>query len=104
MTKIKQSYKFKEIKKKKIGLGAEFGGIIENNPAHYNKTGAWSKNKPLIDRKKCLACGFCADYCPEGAIEIKMINGQKKAVINYNFCKGCGLCTEQCPRKAIKIK
>lgn len=103
MTKIKTSYKFKEIKKRKNELGSELGVVIDFNSAERIKMRTWSDCYPLIDRDKCLGCGLCVDYCPEGAIEIKIINGKKKTVIDYSFCKGCVICAEQCPRKAIKI-
>lgn len=103
MTKVKESYKIKRSDKNSKKLGSEFGAIIENNSENYTKTGIWSKDKPLVDKNKCIACGICTKYCPEGAIEIKNVGGKKRAVIDYRYCKGCGICAEECPKKAIKF-
>ncbi len=107
MTKIKPSYKIKKNdlnKDKSKKLGSEFAAVIKNDPENYNKTGAWTNKKPMVDKSSCIGCGLCAEHCPEGAIEIKTINGKRKAVIDYTYCKGCGICAENCPRKAIKMK
>ena len=107
MTEIKQSFKNK---RKQSGdksvqreMGCEFGAIIENNPNTYSKTGEWRDRIPVLS-EECIGCGTCVELCPEGAIEIKMIKGKKKAVIDYSFCKGCGICSDVCPLKAIEMK
>lgn len=107
MTEIRQSFhkrpKLKKDKKKTKKLGFEFGAIIENKPENYGKTGDWRSQYPLVS-DKCIGCGTCVEYCPEGAIEIKEVKGKKRAVIDYTYCKGCGICAETCPVKAIVIK
>ena len=77
----------------------ELGGAIENRKENYPPTGEWSQEKPNIN-DKCIACGQCVKFCPEGAITIK----DNKAVVNLEYCKGCGLCAENCPIKAIEMK
>ena len=62
------------------------------------KTGAWRTFKPVVT-DKCIGCGTCAQFCPEGCIKIK----NKKAVINYDYCKGDGVCANVCPVKCIKM-
>jgi 2-oxoacid:acceptor oxidoreductase delta subunit (pyruvate/2-ketoisovalerate family) len=106
MIQIKKSLadKTKEDNPKRNFDKAEIGSVIENKEENHPKTGDWGKTKPIIDNQKCLNCGICVDYCPEGAIGIKEINGQKKIVIDYNYCKGCGICAEICPKKAIEMK
>lgn len=106
MTEIRHSFQKKmENKKKKSSsdLGCEFGAIIENNPKNYTKTGEWRDRIPSVS-VECIGCGSCVELCPEGAIEIKIINGKKKAVVDYSFCKGCGICSDVCPIKAIEMK
>jgi len=61
------------------------------------KTGSWRTFKPLVT-VKCIGCGTCVQFCPEGCIKIE----NKKAVIDYDYCKGCLICISECPVKAIE--
>ena len=44
----------------------------------------------------CVACGSCADVCPQDAITIG-----KVAVIDNSKCVECGACIDECPMSAI---
>lgn len=69
-----------------------------------NKTGSWRSFRPKLDKEKCIKCGICEDFCPEGCIS--GIRGNEKPefpVTDYDYCKGCGICAEQCPKKAIAM-
>ncbi len=83
-------------------MTVEMGGAIKK-PGNMkeNKTGGWRTFKPIIT-DKCIGCGICTWYCPEGCIEVKEIKGKKKAVVNYDYCKGCLICYKECPQKAIE--
>jgi 2-oxoacid:acceptor oxidoreductase delta subunit (pyruvate/2-ketoisovalerate family) len=84
--------------KKSMKKEAEFAAIVAKPGSSINnKTGSWRTLKPLVLNEKCLACGTCTKFCPDGAI--KIVNG--KARINYDYCKGCGICALECPAKAI---
>lgn len=45
----------------------------------------------------CIACGTCAEVCPEGAIS----EGDEYYVIDPDMCTDCGTCQEECPVDAI---
>lgn len=45
----------------------------------------------------CVACGACADACPEGAINVDDI-----AIIDDSKCVDCGACADECPSEAIE--
>lgn len=47
---------------------------------------------------ECVACGCCADACPNEAIS----EGADKYVINADECVDCGTCADECPNDAIK--
>ncbi|WMJ22621.1 DUF362 domain-containing protein [Paludicola sp. MB14-C6] len=57
-------------------------------------------SKPVIQKRKCVGCGKCAESCPAQVIEI--VN--RKANINYKECIKCFCCHEMCPIKVIDIK
>jgi len=81
-----------------INIGAI---IFEGGSSLKNKTGAWRSSRPIIDKKRCISCGICLKFCPEGCIKY---DKKKKADIDYNYCKGDGICARECPVKCIKME
>lgn len=57
--------------------------------------------KPVIDYKKCKACGSCIEICPMGVFKKE---GNKVVVKNPEACIGCRACETQCSAEAIKIE
>ncbi len=63
-------------------------------------TGSWSLERPVL-LDPCTACGVCALFCPEGAIE----RSDGTITVDYFHCKGCGICEVVCPvRGAIALE
>lgn len=51
---------------------------------------------PVIDSKKCKACGKCVDICSEDVFFGSM--KKKVPVVNYpDECWHCSACVEECP-------
>ncbi len=48
----------------------------------------------------CIACGWCAEGCPAGAIH----QGDEHYEIDQDACLQCGACVETCPTGAIVEK
>lgn len=58
-------------------------------------------DKPVVDLKKCIACGICEKSCPVEGKAVKSGNGMK-AKYDYSKCIRCYCCQEMCPANAIK--
>jgi NAD-dependent dihydropyrimidine dehydrogenase PreA subunit len=52
---------------------------------------------PTIKIDDCVACGACADVCPQDAITVDDF-----AVIDGSKCVDCGACVDECPSSAIE--
>jgi len=61
----------------------------------------WRNHKPVWDQDKCVQCGICYLFCPDGAIRLND-DGYYEADLQY--CKGCGLCSRQCPARCITME
>ena len=79
----------------------EIGCIVTKpgNAASYN-TGDWRSERPIRDDSKCIKCGACYIFCPEGAI-LQNAEGYFEADLFY--CKGCGICARECWTGAITM-
>jgi pyruvate ferredoxin oxidoreductase delta subunit len=79
----------------------EIGAIVTEpgNAAHY-KTGDWRSQRTSYDFTKCIKCGLCQIYCPEGCIEQ---NDESFFEANVYYCKGCGICARECPTGVITM-
>ncbi len=51
---------------------------------------------PTVDANLCVACGACAEACPQDAITIEDIS-----TIDASKCVDCGVCVDECPAGAI---
>ena len=52
---------------------------------------------PVVDEKKCLYCGKCAEVCAYHAIAVL-----GEHVLTFpQLCHGCGACSYLCPAKAV---
>lgn len=87
----------KEAKKERIKPGA----VVKPGTAKATKTGTWRVRKPVWDHEKCIDCGLCEKYCPEGCVYI--IEG-KRYVADYEYCKGCGICADVCATGGVEME
>lgn len=79
-----------------------FGCMVfaAGNAANY-KTGSWKSQRPVWDNAKCIKCGICYIFCPEGCIQ-ETKDGFYEA--NLDYCKGCGICAHECWPGAIVMR
>jgi NAD-dependent dihydropyrimidine dehydrogenase PreA subunit len=59
-------------------------------------TDAWY---PVLDKKRCVECGKCHDFCLFGVYSIE--NKQVKVTQPQNCKNNCPACARMCPNKAI---
>lgn len=73
--------------------------ISKPGTAKNNKTGDWRTFRPNVDNQKCIKCGTCQRFCPEGV----MGKIGEYPEVDFDYCKGCGICANECPKKAITM-
>ena len=79
----------------------EVGCIVtEPGSSREYRTGDWRSQKPTYDFRKCIKCGVCQIYCPEGCIGQ---NAEGYFQANLYWCKGCGICSKECPTRVITM-
>ena len=57
-----------------------------------------------VNEDTCIGCGLCVTICPYNAMELKLQEGGRKAVVISASCKGCGTCAASCPQRAITMQ
>ena len=84
-----------ELTSKDIEVGAI---ATEPGSASQYRTGDWRSQRPTYNFSRCIKCGICQIFCPEGCIEQ---NPEGHFEANLYYCKGCGICARECWTKAI---
>jgi len=79
----------------------EIGCIVtEPGSAREYRSGDWRSQRPTYDFRRCIKCGICQVFCPEGCIK-QNAEGHFEADLYY--CKGCGICAHECPTVVITM-
>jgi pyruvate ferredoxin oxidoreductase gamma subunit len=74
--------------------------VTEAGSAKQYRTGDWKSEHPVWNHDKCIKCGICYLFCPEGCIGQ---NEEGYFEANLFYCKGCGICARECWTEAIKM-
>ena len=81
------------------GMGASIKNVGMGLSSRAGKLSQHHGDIPLVDPKKCTACGRCAELCPASAITVG-----ECAVISRDKCIGCGECLAVCPFGAVGFR
>ncbi|SJZ31293.1 DUF362 domain-containing protein [Selenihalanaerobacter shriftii] len=80
-----------------------FGGSIKNVGMGLGSRSGKQQMHAVVTSEitveDCIACGKCAEWCPEDAFEIDDVSE-----LNTEKCVGCGECMVTCPTDAIGIE
>jgi adenylylsulfate reductase subunit B len=58
---------------------------------------------PIINEKRCTACGICAEICPQDVFW--GTERKKTPVISYpEECWHCNACVLDCPEQAVTLR
>ena len=80
----------------------EIGSIVtEPGSTRKYKTGDWRSQVPTHNFDRCIKCGICQLYCPDGCVEQ---NSEGYFEANLYWCKGCGICARECPTAVITME
>ena len=74
--------------------------VSEPGSASEYHTGSWRSQRPVWNDSKCIKCGICYVFCPEGCVQ----QGEDGFfAANMDYCKGCGICAHECWPRAIAM-
>ena len=74
--------------------------VTEAGNAKQYRTGDWKSQHPVWNHQKCIKCGICSLFCPEGCVKQ---NEEGYFEANLYYCKGCGICARECWTEAITM-
>ena len=79
----------------------EIGAVVtEPGNTRQYQTGTWRSQRPSYEFNRCIKCGICYIFCPEGCIGQ---NAEGHFETNLYYCKGCGICARECPTRVITM-
>lgn len=74
------------------------GYPFEPHPADENFRG-----RPVLNVRKCMSCGACANACPARLITITDHDGIRTLSFELSRCTYCAQCRDFCPQEAIEL-
>lgn len=61
------------------------------------------RGRPVLNTRKCMCCGACANACPSRLITLTDKEGIRALHFELARCTYCGNCRDACPQEAIEM-
>ena len=61
------------------------------------------RGRPVLNTRKCMCCGACANACPARLITLTDKDGIRTLHFELGRCTYCGNCRDVCPQEAIEM-
>jgi hydrogenase-4 component H len=61
------------------------------------------RGRPVLNTRKCMCCGACANACPARLITLTDRDGIREFHFELARCTYCGNCRDACPQEAIEM-
>lgn len=61
------------------------------------------RGRPVLNTRKCMCCGACANACPSRLIMLTDGAGVRALHFELARCTYCGNCRDACPQEAIEM-
>jgi hydrogenase-4 component H len=61
------------------------------------------RGRPVLNTRKCMCCGACANACPARLITLTDSDGIRALHFELGRCTYCGNCRDVCPQEAIEM-
>lgn len=59
---------------------------------------------PVIDQKKCIGCGICADICPTQVFLFNMKKDKTPRIAFPDECWHCNSCVLDCKQESVCLE
>ncbi|MFQ5459227.1 MAG: NADH-quinone oxidoreductase subunit I [Anaerolineae bacterium] len=80
---------------------ARFAEDQESPPERSVAAGGLPFAAVVVDVAACSACGLCARFCPTGALDFEISQGEYRLTFAAAPCLDCDICRVACPEEAV---
>ena len=81
----------------------EAGQVTLGYPFVPHAPDANFRGKVMVDTRKCMGCGACANACPARLIGVTDSHSERTLLFELGRCTFCAACRDACPQEAIVL-
>jgi formate hydrogenlyase subunit 6/NADH:ubiquinone oxidoreductase subunit I len=90
-----------ELKEALVCLKA--GQVTLHYPFEPSPVADTFRGRPVLNTRKCMSCGACANACPSRLITLTDREGIRTLRFELGRCTYCANCRDVCPQEAIEM-